>query len=225
MKTYNVLIVDDEPLARKVIKDFLEKLAADIKIHEEGDPVAALAYLSSQPVDILYLDINMPGLSGLDVAKKVDTKVITVFTTAYAEYALDAFELAAFDYLVKPISLSRFMKSYDRIIETLEGGLAQTVDYVLVKEGKRTYRLKADGIYRLQAYGDYVKIFTADKMYLVKARLASYEASLGERFTRVHRSHIINLDHIAFFEGNIVHVAGENIPISESLLPGLKNLL
>lgn len=225
MNKYRALILDDEPLARKVIREYLEKLDADLVIHEEGDPVAALKYLATNHIDILFLDINMPGLTGLDVASKIGSKVITIFTTAYAEHALEAFELAAFDYLVKPISLPRFIKTFDRIKEALESDDTHDSNFLFIKEGRRTYRLEYVDISRLQAYGDYVKIFTASKTYLVKARLSNYERSLGDNFIKVHRSHIVNLDHIDYVEGNFVRIGSENIPISESMMPKLQKYL
>jgi len=225
MSEYQILIVDDEPLARKVIREHLEKFDEPLRIHEEGDPLAALKYLESQKVDVLYLDINMPGLSGLDIAANLKTEVITVFTTAYEEYALKAFELAAFDYMVKPISMARFLQSFERIKAALSSTESPVINYLFVKEGRRTYRIKYDDVLRFQAYDDYVKVITDEKTYLVKARLSDYKSVDNNRFFQIHRSHIINLDHISFLEGNMVHISGENVPISSSYTAELNRRL
>ena len=120
--SYNCLIVDDEPLASKIINEYLFKLDPENKIATVNDALEAQKILQTQPVDILYLDINMPLMTGLELRQSIDQAILTIFTTAYAEHAIEAFELAAFDYLLKPISFSRFQKSYNRAVQSIQIG-------------------------------------------------------------------------------------------------------
>lgn len=213
--SYTILIVDDEPLARKVIHEFIEKMDEDITIIEAGDAIAAQKILADSKVDILFLDINMPLMTGLELAATDVGDALTIFTTAYADHALEAFELAAFDYLVKPISFSRFQKSYSRVIEHLKNDQPAENSWMMVKEGKRMYKVPYSEIYYLQAYGDYVKIFAEQKTYLMKTKLTLLDQQLPTMFVRSHRSYIVSLERISYLEGNHVVINDEKIPISE----------
>jgi len=213
--SYNCLIVDDEPLARKVIREYLEKIDSSIKITESADPVDAQKMISENNYNIIYLDINMPMMTGLELANSISTDALIIFSTAYAEHAVSAFELAAFDYLVKPISFSRFQKSFNRALQVLESAITSEASWMMIKEGKRMYKVPYAEVLYLQAYGDYVKIFTKVKTYLMKARLTNLGESLTTNFVRSHRSYIVSIDKITYLEGNHVVIHEEKIPISE----------
>jgi len=212
---YTMLIVDDEPLARKVILEFINNMENDAIILEAGDAVTAQKILAESKVDILFLDINMPLMTGLEFAASKAGDALTIFTTAYAEHAVEAFELAAFDYLVKPISYSRFQKSYSRALEHLNSDQPTENSWMMIKEGKRIYKVPYSEIYYLKAYGDYVKIFTQQKTYLMKSRLTKLDQQLPENFVRSHRSYIVNIEGISYLEGNHVVIDDKKIPISE----------
>lgn len=217
----NILIVDDEPLARQVILEYIQKIDEDVSISEVDDAITAQKILTDLEIDIMYLDINMPMLTGLELAATDIGDTLTIFTTAYAEHAIEAFELAAFDYLLKPISFSRFQKSYHRATEHLKSDQSADNSWMMIKEGKRIYKVPYKEIFYLQAYGDYVKIFTVEKTYLMKTKLTTMDNVLPDSFVRSHRSYIISLEWISYLEGNHAVVNGEKIPISE----GYKNEL
>ena len=216
---FNCIIVDDEPLAQKVLEEYLSDIE---QINVKGkyvSPIDALNHLKSSPVDILFLDINMPRLDGFQFIDQIENIPIVIFTTAYPEYAVKAFEVKAFDYLVKPISFDRFLKSCNRAIDHLkegEDGADKDGGSVLIKENKRLYKLSQKEIYYVKAFGDYVRIFTTHKTYIVKDRLQRFSSELNDRFFKVHRSYIVNLDWIHYLEGNHLVINEEKIPVSET---------
>ena len=214
---YSCVLVDDEPLARKVLRDYLEDIGDFYVLSESKNAIEAQRIIDSHSVDVLFLDINMPKISGIDWMKGLNRKPkCIIFTTAYSEFAVDAFELEAFDYLVKPIALNRFLKTISKVRTQLQQYAAGAEVPVRIKEGKRLYRVLPNEIFYLQAYGDYVKIYTTHKVFVVKQKLSSYTSVLSERFLQVHRSFIVNIECIEYIEGNHVVINQEKIPVSES---------
>lgn len=213
----SILIVDDEPLARKVIREFVDKMDNSTEIIEAQDSIEAQKIISERHLDIIFLDINMPLMSGIELAESNELRdPLIIFTTAYVEHAVKAFELEAFDYLVKPISFSRFQKSFNRAIEHLASNVSSESSWMMVKEGKRIYKVPHAEIRHLQAYGDYVKIFSSSKTYLMKTKLSALLSDLPDTFIRCHRSYVVNAEHIKYIEGNHVEIVDEKVPISES---------
>ena len=216
---YSCLIVDDEPLARKVLQEYLEDIP-DITIALEcSSAVEAIKYLKTNQVHIIFLDVNMPRLSGFQMLDQLENAPEVIFTTAYPEFAVDAFEVNAFDYLVKPISFDRFLKSCNRIVQHLENeerAYSEDKPYIIIKENKRLYKVLMDNIHYAKAFGDYVRIFASDKTYITKDRLHNFGTNLPQNFLQVHRSFIVNLNHIEYLEGNHLRIKGEKIPVSES---------
>ena len=214
--SYTILIVDDEPLARKVLQEFVAKMDQEVVLIEAEDSLKAQKIIADQVVDLLFLDINMPLMTGIELVNAISNKPLVIFTTAYAEHAVTAFELEAFDYLVKPISFSRFQKSFTRAIEQLATKVSSESSWIMVKEGRRIYKVPHHEIKYLQAYGDYVKIFSISKTYLMKTKLSALLSELPDPFTRCHRSYVVNMDSINYIEGNHLVINDEKIPISES---------
>ena len=223
--SYTILIVDDEPLARKVLQEFVAKMDQEVILLEAEDALKAQKIIADQEVDLLFLDINMPLMTGIELVNAISNKPLVIFTTAYAEHAVTAFELEAFDYLVKPISFSRFQKSFIRAIEQLATKVASESSWIMVKEGRRIYKVPHHEIKYLQAYGDYVKIFSINKTYLMKTKLSALLSELPDSFTRCHRSYVVNMDSINYIEGNHVVINDEKIPISESYRQDLMSRL
>ncbi len=215
------IAVDDEPLSLRII----EKYAADLPQLELvatcGNAFEAMEELRRRPVDLMFLDINMPKLSGISLLKSLDQQPLVVFTTAYPEYAVEGFELEAVDYLLKPFPLERFIKAVNRAAERLAATANPAPlrpEFLMVKSDKKLYKVDIQAINYLEAYGDYVKVFTKDKMLLTKERLNTVEQQLPqELFSRIHRSYIIALAAIEFIEGNTVKVGKEKLPISENM--------
>ena len=208
------VIVDDEPIGRKTLAEHAENIQ-DLEIVASLSNALDLSdYLKKNDVDLILLDIHMPKLSGIEFMKIQKDPPLVVFTTAYAEYAVEAFSVHAVDYLMKPISLDRFIKAIDRAREILQKD--GNHNWLIVKEGSRIYRIPTEGIFYVQAYGDYVKIFTAEKTYLSKDRLSNLTSTLPDPFIQVHRSYIVNLNYLQYMEGNQVTINDIKIPVSNS---------
>ena len=218
-KVYNCLIIDDEPFARKVIKDFCNEIDVLHVVAECSDAVQAIPHLKAS-IDIIYLDINMPKISGIEFFESISKETLVIFTTAYPDFAAKAFELEAFDYLVKPISLKRFLKSFDKIERYFQQFTSEH-NWIAIKEGKRLYKLNASEIHYIQAYGDYIKIFTSDKVYVPKLKLQDFYDQLPSYFLQVHRSFVINLNEVEYIEGNHLELKNNKIPISNTFKQSL----
>ena len=211
------LIIDDEPLSRDVLRKYIGELKDLTLVAECRDAFEATAQLSAEQVDLLFLDINMPGLSGISFARSLTISPLIIFTTAYPEYAVEGFELNALDYLVKPYSFERFLKAVNRAKERLlelktEGEISRKI---ILKADKKIYALDFSDIKYIEGQGDYIKVHLVDKMLVVHQTLKSTLESLPEEeFMRIHKSYLVNLIHIEFIEGNQVKVGDHNIPVS-----------
>lgn len=215
---YKCLIVDDEPIARQILAEYIAALKEVEIVGQLKNAIEVADFLENNTVDILFLDINMPRLSGVQLLKNLKNPPLVIFTTAYSEYAVEAFELEAFDYLVKPIAFDRFLKAMNKAKQRLkeQNGGKETPKLFTIKENKRIYKVKLEEIFLLQAYGDYVRIYTAEKKYVTKGKLSLVKAELPDDFLQVHRSYIINLNHLKYVEGNMVQIATESVPVSLS---------
>ena len=215
------VIVDDEPLARRVLEKYIAQ-SPDIELHASCESAAqAGRILADQQVDLMFLDIRMPGMSGMDFARNLVSGPLIVFVTAFPEYAAEGFELEAVDYLVKPFSFERFEKAVRRaqyLLEAEQRYKMPTEPTLLVKSDKKLYRLPIKTILYLEGYDDYVKVYTTrTKMLLTKDTLKNLQVELAsEMFIRIHRSYIIAINAIQFIEGNQVCVNDVMLPVSES---------
>jgi len=225
MTTIRCIAVDDEPLSLRII----EKYTADLPQLELSatcnDAFEAMEILRRLPVDLMFLDINMPKLSGISLLKALDKQPLVIFTTAYPEFAVEGFELEAVDYLLKPFSQERFIKAVNRAADRLTAPAipeALPLNFLMAKVDKKLFKIDIQDIIYLEAYGDYVKIFLKDKMLLTKERLSTLEQQLPQnQFFRIHRSYVIALSAIEFIEGNLVKIGKEKLPVSENLKEGL----
>lgn len=211
MTKQRALLAEDEPLARRTLRDFLGSTDWIEVVGEAADGRTALRLLEELRPDLLFLDVRMPGLSGLEVLERMTGDVVVVFTTAYEQYAVAAFELGAVDYLVKPFGRERFRNALERVRRTL-GHRASTptaaarardvltegpLERLFVRSGDRILPLATRDIVRAEAAGDYVQIHTAKGTHLLQLTLEALANRLDPgRFARVHRSHVVNLDHV-----------------------------
>lgn len=228
MKKYQVIIIDDDLMARKS----LEHLCAKVEdltiagIFENGP--SAIDYLNQQKVDIIFLDIEMPEMNGLEFIEKAPTTAQIIFTTSNPEYALEAFEYQVADFLKKPLTLPRFLKAVDSAkaeIQRTNAFKAQTRE-VYVRENGRFTRLAYDQILFFENIGDYVKVQTVGGHHIIHSTLKSIEEKLqGFDFLKVHRSYIINLRKIKDIEENSIVIGESLIPISRANKRGLMDLL
>jgi len=219
------LIIDDEPLAQNVIKQYAQKLP-DLTIAATcNEAICAHKILQEEDIDLLFLDINMPKLSGISFLKNLKNPPLVIFTTAYSEYALEGFELNAIDYLKKPFSFERFCKAYYRaeeqviLLHKAKHDTTDSVpkDFLFIKSNKKTFKVKFDDIYYIEGLGDYIKIHTVhDKLVTNLSMKKILELLPESQFYRVHKSFIISLDKIQSVEGNMVAVHGNKLPIGNS---------
>ncbi|GAB4044917.1 LytR/AlgR family response regulator transcription factor [Spirosoma litoris] len=225
MKTINCLIVDDEPIAREIIQTYCNHLPILTVVASCDNAIAAKAELQKQSVDILFLDINMPVLNGISFLKTLKNQPQIIFTTAYKEYALDAFDLSACDYLLKPFSLERFIVAVDKALERLQPSLSPTQAttpekseaYTFVKTDGKIYKILHEDLLFAEANGNYTKITTTHNTLLPTMTFSSFVNLLPPKlFLRVHRSFIINKSKITHIEGNRIFIGNTEIPIGSN---------
>jgi len=210
------VVVDDDPLARERLRDLAGEVSLVDVVGEAADGESAVRVIDELRPDIVFLDIEMPGGSGLDVARRIEHPAAIVFTTAYQQYAVTAFELSAVDYLLKPFGPERFREAVERALAArglesqtrrtalLDEALEQShpLARLFLRERDTILPVPVERIVRIEAEGDYVMVHTRERSYLVRLRLQDLESRLGDRFLRVHRSHLVNLDHVKVFEHN-----------------------
>jgi two-component system LytT family response regulator len=210
----SVLIADDEPMARRTLRQHLVDLGWAGPIHEAPDGKTAIAVANDQRPDLVFLDIVMPGATGLEVLERLDYEPRVIFTTAHDEYAVTAFELGALDYLLKPFGRDRLERVVRRAQAALNGSAAtllsraresleqiRPLSRIFVRDGNRIVPIPLASLERAQGADDYVTISTTTKQYLVSIRLSDLEGRLsGSNFLRIHRSHLINLAYVLTIE-------------------------
>jgi DNA-binding LytR/AlgR family response regulator len=179
------------------------------------DPVLAISYLETNPVDLVFLDINMPKINGISVAKIIDGKVSIIFTTAYAEYAVESYNVGAIDYLMKPISYDRFYRSIEKA-RNLFQVIQSENKFILVKSGNTSHRLPVSDIFYLEKDGNYCYYHTKGGRIMARESTAESLEKLPSQFMRVHKSYIVNIDHVSQFNQEAIVIQNFNIPIGES---------
>jgi DNA-binding LytR/AlgR family response regulator len=211
------IIVDDEPLSRDVLRKYISEMK-DLKILAECSNAAEAAHeLNRKKIDIMFLDINMPGLSGISLARSLTVSPLIIFTTAYPEHAVEGFELDATDFLVKPYSFERFLMAANRALRRLSENNLQTIDEdrILVKADKKLYALPFSDILVIEGQGDYIRIRTRKENLVVHGTIKNFLVNLPEEdFMRIHKSYVINLKRIEYIEGNQVRIGEHHIPVS-----------
>jgi DNA-binding LytR/AlgR family response regulator len=215
------LIIDDEPLARDILESYCKEHSQLQLVGTCKNALDAKALMETEAVDLLFLDINMPELSGLNFYKTLIHKPKVIFTTAYAEYAVEGFELEAVDYLLKPFSFERFEKAVNKL-----STYASPQNYLLLKADKRTHKVDYEKISYFESMGDYVKVILSEgKNLIINETLKNLDQQLPEAFIRVHRSYIIAIQQIQFLEGNQVKVVDKMIPIGQAYRQNLERAL
>jgi DNA-binding LytR/AlgR family response regulator len=223
-KVFTCIIVDDEPAARSVLASHVEKIDALKLIGTCKNAIAAFAMINNEKVDLVFLDINMPEISGLSFAKSLNKSIKIIFTTAYREYALDGFDLQAVDYLLKPIPLARFIQAINTFLGTqfhtetaLQTLLPETADFIFVRSERKMIKINFDAIQYIESLSDYIKIHTQEKTIVTRETISSIEAKLTKHaFLRIHRSYIVSVASIRSFTNEYVEIKNEALPISRS---------
>lgn len=224
-RTVNCIIVDDEPVAREILESHLSKIDA-VKIAGScKSAVEAFNILSTKKIDLIFLDINMPSISGLVLAKTINKAIKVIFTTAYREYAVDGFDLQAVDYLLKPISFERLLQSINKYLDenmhlqssTIEDFTPDKSEYFFVRSDRKMVKINFCDILFIESLADYVKIHMTDKTVVSRDTISNIEVKLPQKdFIRVHRSYIISLASIESFTNEYVEIGKRQIPVSRS---------
>ncbi len=233
MKKLNCLIVDDEELARKLVANYINKIPHLQVVGEATDPLEAMQVLQEQSVDLMFLDIQMPELTGVEFLRTLTHKPLVIFTTAYKEYALEGYELDVVDYLVKPFRFERFLQSVNKASKILkqsptintvsvvpdskEEPIEKAKDYILVKSDFKVFRFFYKDILYIESMKEYVAYHTKEGRTLSLGSLKKLQKELPEsNFMRIHKSYMVNVEFVSTLEGNMVHVEKKKIPIGTS---------
>lgn len=219
---YKTVVIDDEPLARKLLEEYIKK-DPDLQIVESfSDSVKGLQYLQHNQVDILFLDIQMPDLTGLNLLKLLEQKPVTILSTAYSEYALDGYEFEVADYLLKPVVYDRFvasvLKAKKRVDLIKQEPTLNTKDNTLfVKDGTKLVKVNLNEIFYFEGLKDYVSIYTKGQKIVSLQRMKNLESILPkDKFLRIHHSYIVALDWIQTIHKDMIEINGTQIPIGET---------
>lgn len=221
------IAIDDEPIALEIVRSHASKVPfLDLRA-EFTDAFKALDYLQKESVDLIFLDIKMPDISGIEFFNSLSKKPLVIFTTAYSEHAVTSFEMDAVDYLLKPFSLSRFLKGCNKAFELFNfRNAAETTDHLYVKSGYEQIRVFYDEILYIEASGNYVTFVLRDRNILSRSTFIEATSLLpAEKFVRVHRSFIVAIDKIDKVERHQVTINKVPIPVSEAYLQSLNAVL
>ena len=224
MRPLTCIIIDDEKPARKLIENYCKKIEDIELIGSFKSPLEALPILDKTSIDLIFLDIQMPEISGIDFMKTLSANPVNiVLTTAYRDYALDGYELNAIDYLLKPIAFHRFLRAVNKVkaLNLNSEPLVSTSleKNIFLKSGKKTFRIQSSDILYIKSENEYIKyVTTKNKPILVLGALKDLIPTKfdKETFIRIHRSYIVNLNHISYVEGHMVCINQELIPIGET---------
>lgn len=228
----NCIVVDDEPLARQLLEGYISQVPGFTCVASCQSAVEAFGVLHQHTVDLIFLDIQMPGITGVNFLRSLKNAPKVIFTTAYTEYAVDAFELEAVDYLLKPVTFERFIKAIQKVnpvkenISQAHSHPADESDHLFIKVDRRLMRVNHAEILYIEGYGDYLKVHTAGQTLVTYMTFSKLEQLLpASRFIRIHRSTMINAAHIRFVEGNYLRLQNQDLAISQSYRERLLNHL
>jgi len=215
----NCVVTDDEPIARQGLCGYIEKIDYLSLIGECEDALQLNTLLKTEPPDLIFLDIEMPYLSGLDLISSIQNPPKIIITSAYEKYALKGYEFDVVDYLLKPVTFERFVKAVDKVYHLMEKeSTKNTREYLFVKSGKQLKKIFIEDILFVESMENYVNIFTTSSKEVVYSTLKLFLESLpGNHFLQVHRSYVVNIKHIHSIEGNMLHVADHEIPVARNL--------
>ncbi len=225
----NCIIVDDNKIARTTLKQIASQINDLIVISECSNAKDAYNFLLENPADLILLDIEMPGMSGLELTKNLGKNgPFIIFTTATKEHAVEAFELNVVDYIVKPVMPARFVQAIDKVREVLlsksEEVKMNPDEFIFIRDSNIIRRLKIDDILYAEAMGDYVKLHTAQKFYAIHSTLKAVEARLpASIFLRVHRSYIVALNKIDTIQDGSLMVNGKALPVADGYRAALQS--
>ena len=222
MKKLSCIIVDDEPVARKILHEFVDQVPFMQLQGKFENAMKAEAFLKNNDTDIMFLDIEMPKISGLQLLENIDKRPIVILTTAFPQYALEGYELEVIDYLLKPIAFNRFIKAVHKAKEYKQMQNANSVSqsapsYLFVKSDKRIEKIELNDIHYVETLGNYIVIYLDNKKIIAYLTLKSLESQLpSAEFIKIHQSYLINCSRISAIEGNEIKINDKSLPISRN---------
>ncbi len=222
MNNIKCIIVDDEPLAIEILEEYVQKVGGVESVGSFDSGIEALNFIKKNAVDLVLLDIQMPDLTGLQMAELIRGESNVIFTTAYAEHAIEGFELEAKDYLLKPISFERFYKSMERFQKSNNPGSGKSdQDYIFVKSEYKLQKIRFEDIHFIEGMKDYLRIVTNDSKVMTLQSFTKMEKNLpADRFMRVHKSYMVAIDKIDSVEKGKIRIGEELIPVGEAYKDG-----
>jgi DNA-binding LytR/AlgR family response regulator len=236
--TINCVIIDDEFLARDYLKTYVEKLPFLNLLGDFNSPLKAIDLIKSGKVDLLFLDIQMPDITGLEFIKTLDNPPNVIITTAYKEFAVDGYELNVVDYILKPFSFERFLKATNKVLEKMENEanpIQRTYTnqtetslhdhYLIIRADRKHYKVNYEDLVYIEGQKAYVTFHTKNKKITALASLKDLDEKLPENdFTRIHKSYIVSVKHIESLEGNILEINGLHLPVGKSYKVNVEKL-
>ena len=222
-------IIDDEPIAHRIIEGYCENLTYMQKVGNCYDVFEAMQLMNNHEIDLIFLDINMPKLSGFDLLKTMQQFPKIIVTSAHKEFALEGYELNVSDYLLKPFSFERFLKAVNKVMEYQNSTLTPVAENnklsFFLKGDKKIHQIHTDDILFIEAYGNYSKVFLIDEMIISHEKISSLEELLpAPEFLRVHKSFIVAADKIKMIEGNRITIKEYHVPVGQTYRRILKHL-
>jgi DNA-binding LytR/AlgR family response regulator len=231
MKKIRCLLVDDEPLAINLLENHIAQLDFMEVVATCGNAAKAFDVLRRKDIDLLFLDIQLPGISGIDFLKTLRNTPKTIITTAYREFALDGYDLDLVDYLLKPIIFDRFIKAVDRYLRNVEQDVLPIPvntgpGFIFIKSGHKQIKVDLNEVLYIESIKDYIKLYMINNEVVAKYKISDMEIELtGKGFLRIHRSFIVNLKNITAFNAHDIEIGKSEIPIGESYKSAVLKLL
>ena len=211
-----VAIVDDEVLARNVLEEYCAKIDTFELVLSTGNPLEFVNFVQQNQLDLIFLDIEMPELNGLEILRSLINPPKVILTTAYSEYALESYEYGVVDYLLKPIKLGRFLKAINKVSVPTEIApqKSSTKEELQIKHDGMPVNIPFESIQYIQSFGNYLKVFTDARMYLISETLTNITTTLSDSFQRTHKSYIANLKRVSKATRTYLHIENKEIPVS-----------
>lgn len=217
----NCLVVDDEPIARKGLLEHIQQVDFLNPVAECKNAIEAASWLQKKPIDLIFLDIQMPKLNGIDFLKNLSSPPLIIFTTAYPEYAIQGYELDVLDYLLKPISFARFLKAavkaQEHLLKTKTGFSKVTEDYFFIKSNQKLEKIKMDDVLYIEGMSNYVIVHTKQKKHIAYLTFKGIEEKLPqELFIRIHKSFLVAINAIETIDVNEIKLTNCTLPLSKT---------
>ncbi|CAL2061440.1 response regulator transcription factor [Tenacibaculum sp. 190524A05c] len=229
----NYVIIDDEPIAHRVLENYCNELPLLQKVGNAYNALEASEIIIKQKVDLIFLDIQMPKITGFEFLKSLAQPPKVIVTTAYKDFALEGYELNVVDYLLKPFSLSRFLKAINKVNKNnkMNSAVSETVSEVkngsvFLKGDKVHHQIQIRDILFVEAYGNYVKVYSMEKMIVIHEKISTLETILSKHnVLRVHKSFLVTIKHITSIQGNRIHIQDYKIPIGQTYKNSINQLI